>query len=58
VESVEPRYVSADRMAALLGVSRAKLYQLTASGEVPAIRVGKVLRWHPEAVFATLERAA
>lgn len=35
-------------------VSRSTLYRLSATGELPAVRIGRSIRWRPESVRAWL----
>jgi len=39
-----------------LGVSRRKLWTMTASGEIPSVKLGRLVRYRPEAVEAVLAR--
>ena len=41
---MEPLLIKPGEAAELLGVSRSTIYQLLGSGEVPSVRVGKLLR--------------
>lgn len=45
-----------EEAADAIGVSRAKAYMLIASGEIPAVRVGKVLRVPVEALRQWIAR--
>ena len=47
-----------DEVAALLKLGRTKVYQLVADGELPAVRIGKVLRISAEALQQWLSRQA
>jgi excisionase family DNA binding protein len=41
---VEPLLLRADEAAIVLGVGRTKVFEMLASGELPAIRIGRCLR--------------
>ena len=47
-----------DEVAALLKLGRTKVYQLVAEGELPAVRIGKVLRISAEALQQWLSTQA
>ena len=47
-------FVSVDQMAEILGVSKRHVYQLHSDGEIPAIRVGRALRFSPSEVVDSL----
>ena len=47
-------FVSVDQMAEILGVSRRHVYQLQSDGVIPAIRVGRALRFSPSEVIESL----
>ena len=47
-----------DDVAALLKLGRTKVYQLVAEGELPAVRIGKVLRISAEALQKWLSTQA
>ena len=47
-----------DEVAALLKLGRTKVYQLVAAGDLPAVRIGKVLRISAEALQAWINRQA
>ena len=47
-----------DEVAALLKLGRTKVYQLVAAGELPAVRIGKVLRISAEALQEWLSTQA
>jgi len=44
------RLLTAEEVAPLLGVSRSMVYKLRRTGELPAAKVGSLLRFHPDAV--------
>ena len=51
--------LTADEVAALLGVSRAHLWKLHSSGRLPRpIRLGRVVRWDRRAIEAWVEAGA
>lgn len=39
------RYIKASELAEKLGVSEQTIYRLTRSGEIPAYRIGRMLRY-------------
>jgi excisionase family DNA binding protein len=45
-----------EEAAAALGISRAKVYQLLASGEIPSFKLGGNRRVHPDALSAYVAR--
>ncbi len=47
-----------DEAAEVLGVGRSKIYALLASGEVPAVRVGRSVRVPVEALRRWVDRQA
>ena len=53
-QSIEPATLNVKQAAEFLGISRRHLSRLTASGDVPTIRIGK---W-PRYSRATLEKIA
>ncbi len=40
----EQEFISLNHLQEILGIGRTKAYDLVASGELPAIRVGRVIR--------------
>lgn len=48
--------VSTAEMARRLDASPDKIRSMARSGEIPYIPVGRVLKFHPESVFAALQR--
>ena len=48
----------AEELAQRLGISRSKAYQLMASGELPVIKIGRLLRVRAVDLDAWLERQA
>lgn len=45
-----------DDVAEWLGVSKAHIYQLVRSGEIPHFRVGKAIRFHYDTLVAWAKR--
>lgn len=41
-----------------LGISRSKLYQLIAAGEIPTVRYGRTLRVHRSRLLESVDKAA
>ena len=52
------KLLNVDELAARLDVSRSTVYDLTARGKLPALRVGRLLRYDPDAVAQALRPAA
>lgn len=53
-DSVEPRLVDRERMAALLSISVPKLDTLTAAGTIPSVSIGRRRLYQPATVIAAL----
>jgi excisionase family DNA binding protein len=53
-----PPLRTVNQLAAYLGVTRATVYKLVRGGDLPAVVVGKRLRFRAEDVDAYLEREA
>lgn len=47
-----PRWITAQQLAAIWGVSTMTIYRMAKKGEIPSIRVGRAYRFDPEAVEA------
>jgi excisionase family DNA binding protein len=43
-ESVEPLLLTTSEVAGLLGIGRTKVFEMLASGDLPAIRIGRCVR--------------
>jgi len=43
-EKVQPELLRIREVAALLGIGRTKAWQLVATGEIPAVRLGRCVR--------------
>ena len=51
-----PRYLSATEVAEYLQVNRSTVHRMAASDpSMPALRIGKVLRFHPDSLAKWLE---
>jgi excisionase family DNA binding protein len=50
------RLVDVEEMASILGVSTLTIYRKVKTGDIPVVRVGRLLRFDPEAVKAALAR--
>lgn len=60
VTSAAPLLWDPRTTAQALGVSPRKLWSMTASGEIPSLKLGRLVRYRPEAVaayLASLERS-
>jgi len=49
-----PLLLRGDEVARLLNLSKSKTYELLASGEIPAVRIGRAVRVRPEALMRYL----
>lgn len=47
--------IDANSLSSVLGVSRRHVYRLVAAGEIPAIKVGGVMRFDAKEVIAKLK---
>lgn len=56
MESAFPRYLSAEEVAELFRVSTKHIHRMCRSGELPHIRVGKLIRLPEAGVREWLER--
>ena len=54
--TLRQEWISVVQMQKILGISRTKAYQLVATGEVPAVKIGRVLRVNRGQLDAWLER--
>jgi excisionase family DNA binding protein len=50
-----PRLVKADAVAEMLDVDRFRVYELARTGQIPAVRIGRSIRFNPERVVAWIE---
>lgn len=50
------RLLTVDQVAEILQVSRASVYRWAESGALPAVRLGRAVRFHPEAVEELIRR--
>jgi excisionase family DNA binding protein len=46
------KLLTPDELAARWGVSRKQVYRLTSDGTIPVVRLGKHLRYRPDAIAA------
>jgi excisionase family DNA binding protein len=51
----EPGLLTVDEAAAYLRISRAKAYQLAATGELPTVRMGRSVRVRRDRLMAWLD---
>lgn len=42
--TLEQEWISVAQMQKLIGIGRTKAYELIATGEIPAVKIGRVLR--------------
>lgn len=54
--SLKQEWISVAQMQKLLGIGRTKAYELIASGEIPAVKIGRVLRVNRCQLETWLER--
>ncbi len=54
-QQVQREWISVAEMQTVLGISRTKAYELLSTGEIPAVKVGRVLRVERAALQAWLE---
>jgi len=54
--ALEPLLVTIPQAAKILGIGRTSLYALMASGELPVIRYGRIVRISRRAIDAHIER--
>lgn len=60
VASIAPLLWDAHTTANAMGISTRKLWSMTASGEIPSVKLGRLVRYQPAsvaAVLANLERS-
>ena len=55
VPATEPGLLTVDEAAAFLRISRAKAYQLRATGELPTVRMGRSVRVRRDRLMAWLD---
>jgi excisionase family DNA binding protein len=59
--ALEPLLLTAEEVAILLGIGRTKVFEMLASGELPAIRIGRCVRISRDQldgwIYAKLEAA-
>lgn len=46
----EPLLIKTKEAARLLGISHRKLWTLTFCGEIPSVRIGRIVRYSPQAL--------
>lgn len=59
VQIVVPRLLTANEAASALSISRRKLWELTANGDICVVRIGRCVRYDPrdlDAVVRELKR--
>ncbi len=54
--TLEQEWISVAQMQKLLGIGRTKAYELIASGEIPAVKIGRVLRVNRHQLDTWLEQ--
>lgn len=55
--SIQPLLLTARQAAKALSISERTLYTLTKTGEIPAIKVGRLVRYDPRDLDAWIHRA-
>jgi excisionase family DNA binding protein len=53
---VEPLLLHASEVATMLGIGRSKVYEMTASGELPAVKIGTAVRIPRQGLMDWIER--
>lgn len=56
-ESIEPLLLTARDTARMLAISERSLYSLTKAGALPAVRIGRSVRYDPGDIRAWIESA-
>ena len=54
-DQVGTKWISMSEVQRILGLGRTKTYELVATGEIPAVRIGRVLRVNREELDKWLE---
>jgi excisionase family DNA binding protein len=54
--TLQQEWISIAQMQKVLGIGRTKAYELIVTGEVPAVKIGRVLRVNRRQLDAWLER--
>lgn len=54
---VEPMLLTARQTAKMLAISERSLYSLTKSGDLPAVRIGRSVRYDPADIRAWIKSA-
>ena len=54
-EKTLPRLITAAELAASTGIPKSRVFELAREGELPCIRLGRAMRFDPEAVRAWLD---
>jgi excisionase family DNA binding protein len=52
----EQEFISLNQLQETLGIGRTKAYDLVASGELPAVRIGRIIRIDKQELTDWLER--
>ncbi len=54
-DQADEKWISMFEVQEILGIGRTKAYELVATGEIPAVRIGRVLRVNREELDGWLE---
>jgi excisionase family DNA binding protein len=52
----EQEFISLNQLQEILGIGRTKAYDLVTSGDLPAVRIGRIIRISKQDLTAWLER--
>ena len=56
-ETIEPMLLTTRQTARMLAISERSLYSLTKAGDLPAVRIGRSVRYDPADIRAWIESA-
>lgn len=56
-QTIEPLLLTARQTARMLAISERSLYSLTKAGDLPAVRIGRSVRYDPADIRAWIEAA-
>jgi len=56
-QTIEPLLLTARQTARMLAISERSLYSLTKAGNLPAVRIGRSVRYDPDDIRAWIDAA-